>query len=159
VTVGVRIASPLATTRTARISSAGVGVFHQESGGAGPQAFEDVFVQFEGGQDDDVDRGQVRARGDAAGRLDAIDPGHPDVHQQHVRRVPFREPHGLLCVSGLADHVEVVLGVEERGESGPDEFLVVGQRDPDHRSPPSCESPCSGSRARTVKPPPGRGPA
>ena len=67
--------------------------------------------------------------------------------------------HGLLAVGGLADHLEVVLGVEQRGEPGPDQFLVVGQRDPDHRSPSSCESPRSGSRARTVKPPPGRGPA
>jgi hypothetical protein len=25
----------------------------------------------------------------------------------------------------------VVLGVEERGEPGPDQFLIVGQRDPD----------------------------
>jgi hypothetical protein len=110
----------------------GVGVLDQKPGGAGPQPLEYVLVQLEGGQDDDVDAGQLRPRGDPPGRLDAVEYRHADVHQQHVRRVPFGDAHGLLPVGGLAHHLEVVLGLEQRGEPGPDQFLVIGQCYPDH---------------------------
>src|SRR5262249_33976025 len=60
---------------------------------------------------------------------------------------------GLLPVAGLADHLDVFLGIEQGPEPGPDQGLIVGQQHPDHRAP------LIGNRARTRKPPPGRGPA
>ena len=38
--------------------------------------------------------------------------------------------HGLLAVGGLAHHLDVVLGVEQRPEPGADQRLVVGEQDP-----------------------------
>ena len=44
-----------------------------------------------------------------------------------------REPHRLVAVGRLADHLDVVLGVEQRAEAGAHERLVVGEQDADHR--------------------------
>ena len=60
----------------------------------------------------------------------------------------------LQSVGGLADHLDAVFRPQQRGEAGPDQFLVVGEDDPDH-----CSLPLVGSTAVTRNPPPGRGPA
>jgi uncharacterized membrane protein len=72
-----------------------------------------------------VHAGQFRPRGDPAGRLDAVEHRHPDVHQQHVWCLPLGQVHGLLAVGGLAHHLDVVLRVEQRREPGPDELLII----------------------------------
>ncbi len=41
--------------------------------------------------------------------------------------------HRLAAVGGLADDVEVVLGVEDHLEAGADERLVVCDQDANHR--------------------------
>ena len=64
---------------------------------------------------------------DPAGRLDAVQARHPDVHEQHVRRAPLGEAHGLVSVGSLSHDLDVVLGIEQGSEPGPDEFLVVSQ--------------------------------
>ena len=93
------------------------------------------------------------------GCLDAVEHRHADVHQQHVRRALLGEAHGLLAVGGLAHDLDVVLGIEQGGESGPDEFLVVGQPDPDHgslrlgRQPRPDAKPPSGRRPACSVPP------
>ena len=64
----------------------------------------------------------------------------------------------LRAVGGLADDVDVVLGVEDHPEAGADERLVVGDQDRGC----SCGllvSACRGMRARTANPPPSRRPA
>jgi hypothetical protein len=54
------------------------------------------------------------------------------------------QPDRLAAVGGLADHLEVGLGVQDHPEPGPHQRLVVGDQDPDHRWPLS-----SGRRAAT----------
>ena len=44
-----------------------------------------------------------------------------------------RQAHGLLAVGGLADDLDVVLRVEQCLEARPDERLVVGEQDANHR--------------------------
>ena len=44
----------------------------------------------------------------------------------------------LAAVAGLADHLDVGLGVEDHAEAGADELLVVRDQDADHRAV-SCE--------------------
>jgi hypothetical protein len=58
-----------------------------------------------------------------------------------------------LAVAGLADHLDVGLGVQQRAKARPHQRLVVGEQDPDHRAP------AKGRRARTPNPPtrPGSG--
>jgi hypothetical protein len=67
-----------------------------------------------------------------------------DVHQDDVRTVRRRFRNRLATVGGLPDDVDVLLGLQDHPEPGPDQALVVGQQDLDHRADPS------GSRARTA---------
>src|SRR5690606_1669756 len=56
-------------------------------------------------------------------------------------------------VSALAHHLEVVLGVDDRGQPRADQRLVVADQDPDRRGHDGSPA---GMRARTAKPPSGR---
>ena len=58
-------------------------------------------------------------------------------------------------VAGLADHLDVRLGLQDQPEAHPEQGLVVDQQDPDHAASPA--SSCS--RAETCQPPGSRGPA
>ena len=75
---------------------------------------------------------------------------------------PARLLDRLEAVGGLADDVEVVLGVEDHPEAGAHERLVVGDQDA-HRAHAAAStvvsSATSGSFARIRKPPPRRRPA
>ena len=62
--------------------------------------------------------------------------------------------HGVAAVLRLAGDLDVLLRVEDQPEAAADERLVVRDQDRDHAG-----SVASGSRARTAKPPPRRGPA
>ncbi len=114
---------------------------------------EKVFVELEGGEDDDPDRGEVRVGGDLAGGFEPVETWHADVHQHDVGAEGFREGDGLVAIGGLADDVKVASGVEEGPEPAAHEGLVVGECHPDH---PRASR---GSRAWTRKPPSGRGAA
>ena len=50
-------------------------------------AREDVLVHLERREDDHLDAGELRVRGDLLGRGHARPAGHPDVHEHHVGRV------------------------------------------------------------------------
>ena len=60
----------------------------------------------------------------------------------------------LGAVLGLADHLDVVAGVEDHAEAGPHQRLVVGDHDPDGHGAAS-----NGRRAWTRYPPWAVGPA
>src|SRR6185437_10103503 len=115
----------------------GLGVLDQEAAGPGTDRLVDVLVGLEGGQDDHLDPGQVVVGGDAAGGLQAVHPGHPDIHQHHVGALAEGQVDRLGPVGGLADDLEVVGGVNEHVESGADQRLVVGEQDADHGRVPS----------------------
>ena len=83
VTLGASRASPPATSRMAVRMSAG-GLSLSRIRWPGPQRGVDVFVEVVGGEDDDP---HVRGGGgaaDLAGRLDPVQFGHPDVHEDKV---------------------------------------------------------------------------
>ena len=136
-------------------------VLEQEAAGARPQRLVDVLVEVEGREHEDADATvgrRVAAARDPPGRLDAVELGHADVHQDDVRRQASGLVDRLAPVRGLADDLEVLLGVEDHAEARADERLVVGDEDADAHAGSASAAP-TGSRARTVKPPPGRGPA
>ena len=76
-------------------------------------------------------RGAIVA-GDAAGRLEAVHLGHPDVHEDDVGPVAGREVHRFAPVGGLADDLDVFGRAEEDREPAAYQRLVVGHDDPDH---------------------------
>ena len=127
------------------------GVLDQEAASPGAEGLVDVFVGLEGSQDDDLDPGQVLVGRDAPGGFQAVDAGHPDVHQDDVGALAAGEVHGLLAIRGLTDDVQVLGRVDQDAEPGADQRLVVGEQDPDHGLAPSAGSraPSAGRRAVT----------
>src|SRR5690606_20526682 len=98
-------------------------------------------------------------RGDLPGGRDAVESGHPDVHQHHVRSQRAHLPDRGIAVRGLTDHGDVVGPVQDHRQSCANRAVVVGQQYPDgHRAPRAAAGPeaCSGSWADTIQPrPPG----
>ena len=60
---------------------------------------------------------------------DAVQRGHPDVHQDHIGSVMLGEPHPLVAVGRLCDHLNVGLAIQNEPEAGPDESLIVDDED------------------------------
>ena len=103
------------------------------------------------------------------GRLDAVQPRHPDVHQHDVGPVLEHRRDRLLAVGGLGQHVDAGR-LQDQPEAAPYQRLIVG----DHRGhrPRAAGTDAAarhraaghdaapvGMTARTCQPPPGRGPA
>jgi len=82
----------------------GSGVLGEVAAGAGAQRREHRFVVAVGGEHDDLYLGQGRA--DAAGCLDPVDAGHPQVHQHHVGAVLGGQGHSVLAVLRGGDQLD-----------------------------------------------------
>ena len=106
------------------------GVLQQVAQRPGLDGREDVVVAGEAGQHQDAGR-QV-APGQAADRLQAVHPGHEQVHQHHVRAQPLHQPHRRLAVGRLADHLQFGLGGQQRLHAAAHDRLVVHHHHPDH---------------------------
>src|SRR5690606_19309364 len=91
--------------------------------------------EVEGREDDDAHRPAARAdplgREDPPRRLDPVELGHAQVHEDDVGLEVGDESHRLVAVTGLADDLQVGLGVDDRAHAGPEELLVVDEQDPD----------------------------
>jgi hypothetical protein len=75
------------------------------------------------------------ARRDAAGGFDAVHDRHSDVHEHDVGPDARDCVYGIRSVAGLADDMNVRLGLEELDEPGAHELLVVHDEYPGaHRS-------------------------
>ena len=123
----------------------------QEPGGARLERLVDGLVAVEGREDEDLRRRP--ARNDTPGRLEPVEPRHPDVHQHDVGLELAHDPERLLTVLGLTDDLDVLLRLEDHPEPGADQRLVVDDQHADHDGAPS------GRLARTRKPPVGCGAA
>ncbi len=152
---GASSASPWATIADARGELLGRDVLQQEAARARPQRLVDVLVEVEGREHQDA-HGLLAGRGQQPPRgLDPVQLGHPDVHQHDVGPQLARLVDGLEPVAGLADDLEIVLGVEDHAEAGAHERLVVGDQQADAHEARLSSAPASGSVART---PPSAGP-
>ncbi len=76
-------------------------------------------------------RGLGHRLADPPGRLDPVEAGHPDVHQHDVRLGQLGLADRGLAVLGLADHLEVVEGAEQRGQAPAYDGVVVGEQHAD----------------------------
>jgi hypothetical protein len=134
--------------RTASISCSGGVVFEHESARAGAECFVDVFVESEGGEDQDP-RGVVGGN-DPAGGLEPVELWHADVHQDHGRVKPRRLGHRFQSVACFGDDFHVLFAGEQHSEAGADHGLVVGDEDSDRHG----RSGVSRRRVLSVNPPP-----
>jgi len=111
----------------------GRSVFEQEAARARSQRLVDVFVEVERRQDQHRGRA-LSVSEDPTGRLEPVQVGHLDVHQDDVGTSPARELDGVATVDRLADDVEVGLQLEDRAKARAHERLVVGDQHGDrHR--------------------------
>src|ERR1700683_780365 len=121
----------------------------------GAQRLEDVLVQVERGEDEDPGAGTTASFGKNLPRgLDPVQHRHPDVHDDDGRGEAGRELDRLPAVGRLADDLQVVLGVDQRGERGTEQRLVVHDQNPGRHPAPSI-----GTWAFTRKPRPVSGSA
>ena len=128
-------------------------VLEQESAGPGAQRLDDVLVGVERRQDQDVRVRRDAVADDPAGRLDAVEDRHPDVHDDDIGAEAPCRLDALLAVGRLPDHLDVGLVVEDHPEPGANELLIVDEDDPDRRRHRSdTDSAASGRRAWTRKP-------
>ena len=124
-----KITSPTATARIARTRSSLSASFGQVAAGAGAHRGEERIVVL--GHRQDQDPGPGRACEDLAGRLDPGHPGHPDVHQDDVRRRRLGERDRLAARRRLADELEIRRPVDQRAQPVAVDRVVVDDDDPD----------------------------
>ena len=103
-------------------------VLEDEAAGSGPQCLVHVLVEVEGREDQNA--GAAILGEDAPRRLEPVELGHPDVHQDHVGSKRGRLLDRFEPVRRLGDDLDVVLAGEEHPEAGPDHRLVVGDEHP-----------------------------
>jgi hypothetical protein len=126
------------------------GVLDEEADGTVAECVKEVFVERERGEDHDSHACQIGIGDDPPCRLQAVELGHPDVHQHHVRLELAGQRDRLATGRRLGNDLDVLARFEQRLEPAADEPLIVGQQRPDHADPPI------GRCAETSKPPTAR---
>src|SRR6266536_3164433 len=81
--------------------------------------------------------------------FEAVDAGHADVHQHHIRLQLYRGLDRFEPVSGFCNDLDLWIYLEQLAKAGADERLVVGDDDANAQ----LGTPPRGSRAFTLKPP------
>ena len=82
------------------------------------------------------DAGLRTMRADLPSRLDAVEPGHADVHEHDVRLELSGERDGRLAVGRFADDLDLGMIREQRANEPSCLVRVVADQKPDHPSPP-----------------------
>ena len=59
---------------------------------------------------------------------DAVQGGHPDIHEDDVGLSGLDHGKNTDTVGGLTDHAHVLLRIEDHAEAGTDQVLIVHQR-------------------------------
>ena len=116
VRAGAMRAWPSAAALIPKSSSSGRACLSRNPVAPGAQRVEDVLVEVERGEHHHLDRVGPE-RDDTPGRLDAVKPGHPHVHQHDVGPRPCHLADRGDAVPGLADHLEVGLGLDEHADT------------------------------------------
>src|SRR5206468_9542024 len=107
-----------------------LGVLEQVADGAGVKGAANPITVREGGEHDDL--GRIGPLHDAAGRFDAVDAGHREIHQHDVGHFSGDEADRSIAIAGATDHVDVLLGLEQASETHAQELMVVHERDAGH---------------------------
>lgn len=100
-------------------------VLEEEPSGPRAQRPRDVLVGVERREHDDPWRTGLCAQ--RVGRGDAVELGHPDVHQHDVRPVPVDGGEHPAAVRGLADHLDLLGTREDHAQSRDAEPETVGR--------------------------------
>ena len=61
-------------------------------------------------------------------RFDALHHRHPEIEQRHVGTMTLVRVNRLEAVAGLGDHVQVCLLVDDVGDAGPEQGMIVHEQ-------------------------------
>src|SRR6478672_1323339 len=128
-------------------------VLQEEAARPGSDRLDHVLVDVEGREDQDL--GRAVLRGQDPRRLDAVQPGHPHVHQDDVRPQATGLLDRIESIGGLPHELDVLFGPQRHLERRAHERLIVGDEDADRHG----NSSSVGRVADTRYPPPETGPA
>ena len=103
--------------------AAGFG-FDHISGDAGLERVQDIMLVRVHGEQDYFHLGLFAE--DFPRGIDAVNQGHGQVEDRHLRMSFFGQPYGVRPVRSLGNHREALL-LEQRLQSLADNFMVVGQ--------------------------------
>ena len=104
-------------------------VLEHEAACSGFHRLVDVLVEVEGGEDQDP--GAAIGREDPPSRLEPVELGHANVHQDDRRVEASRLLDRLQPVRRLGHDLDVLLAGEQHPKAGADHRLVVGHEHPD----------------------------
>ena len=122
-------------------------VLEQETAGSGAECFVHVLVEVERRQDEDPRR--VIGGEDPPRRLEPVELGHADVHQNDGWSKAGGLVDRLEACTRLRHDFDVLLAREQHSKAGADHRLVIGDEHADCHD----RSPLSGRRVRRTKPP------
>ena len=108
----------------------GVGLPHDVAEGSAAQRLGDVPLAEVAREDHHA--GARRQLAHAARDLEAVETGHRDVGDQHVGLQPLGERQDLQAVGRFADHLHVVLALDEAAQGLADDLLVVREQNASH---------------------------
>ena len=92
-----------------------------------------VLVEVERGQHDDASSHELRIRSNRSSRAYSVSTGHANVHEDHIGMLSPYHRQGRVTVPRRADHCDLWIRGEQRGEAGAYELLVVDDHNGDHR--------------------------
>ena len=104
-----------------------IGVLEQVAACAGTHRGQQQLVVLEHREHDDADR-RVGG-GDAAGRLDPVELGHAQVHDDEIGGELIGELDDFVSVGGDGDDVDAVELADQMGEAVAEDGMVVGDDD------------------------------
>ena len=120
------------------------GILDDVPHGSGLDPMKDAFIVGIGRQHEDLDIPSFLDQKTSG--PDAVQLGHLDIHEHHIRPQGFDLLVGLLPVSGLADHFQVGFVLKDDAQTLPEQTLIVrDQQSNRHASPPQ------GCRTRTAR--------
>lgn len=106
-----------------------VGVFEEIADRTGTDSISDRTVLDHAGQRNDLDVSQFRP--DCGCGADPVHHRHQQIHEDDVGQQVSRQFDGLLTVGSLANHLELVLGVEEHPKALTHDAVIVDHENAD----------------------------
>jgi hypothetical protein len=98
-------------------------VLEQEAVGAGAQRPQHQLVAVEGGEHEHPRRARLRADERRGG--DAVELGHPQVHEHDVGMMEVHLGEDLAAVRGLPHHLETVPGRQHHAQPRAHQCIVI----------------------------------
>src|SRR5262249_54904384 len=100
--------------------------FQEIAAGAGLQSAIYVFVTVIGGQDNNPRCRELLSNSDDC--IDATQQRHSQIHNRDIGAVLLEQVYSLLAIDGFGDDRHIALGIDQGGESAPDNIMIISNK-------------------------------